>query len=37
MKSSEENVFLKKKKKKKKRESLGVVCLCLANGKFVTN
>ena len=36
MKSSEENVFLKKKKKKK-RESLGVVCLCLANGKFVTN
>ena len=35
MKSSEENVFLKKKKKK--RESLGVVCLCLANGKFVTN
>ena len=36
MKSSVENVFLKKKKKKK-RESLGVVCLCLANGKFVTN
>ena len=34
MKSSEENVFFKKKKK---RESLGVVCLCLANGKFVTN
>ena len=33
MKSSEENLFLKKKK----RESSGVVCLCLANGKFVTN
>ena len=32
MKSSEENLFLKKK-----RESSGVVCLCLANGRFVTN
>lgn len=32
MKSSEENIFLKKKP-----ESSGVVCLCLANGKFVTN
>ena len=33
MKSSEENLFLKKKT----RESSGIVCLCLANGKFVTN
>ena len=32
MKSSEENLFFKKK-----RESSEVVCLCLANGKFVTN
>ena len=36
MKSSEENVF-STKKNKKKRESSRVVCLCLANGKFVTN